>query len=134
MNDASSDAVCKCAVFAFTETSRTLLAIPLRFALTPEDRFTYPAISPLPGLDLFFIGLLHHYTALLIRKFTRFREPRYPRGLQRVAGRSGDLYPGPKDPPRHGPGLGRITSLAPELCSTCYTLKRQDEEYFGGLC
>jgi hypothetical protein len=24
-------------------------------------------------------------------------------------------------------------SLALGLCSTCYTLKRQDEEYFGGL-
>jgi hypothetical protein len=79
MNDASSDAVCKCAVFAFTETSRTLLAIPLRFALTPEDRFTYPAINPLPGLDLFFIGLLHLRAALLIRKFTsRYRKPRLP--------------------------------------------------------
>ena len=28
---------------------------------------------------------------------------------------------------------GRMEILAHGLCSTCYTLKRQDEEYFGGL-
>lgn len=28
---------------------------------------------------------------------------------------------------------GRSEILALGLCSTCYTLKRQDEEYFGGL-
>lgn len=28
---------------------------------------------------------------------------------------------------------GRAKVLALGLCSTCYTLKRQDEEYFGGL-
>jgi len=28
---------------------------------------------------------------------------------------------------------GRPEILALGLCSTCYTLKRQDEEYFGGL-
>jgi 5-methylcytosine-specific restriction endonuclease McrA len=28
---------------------------------------------------------------------------------------------------------GRTKILAQGLCSTCYTLKRQDEEYFGGL-
>jgi 5-methylcytosine-specific restriction endonuclease McrA len=28
---------------------------------------------------------------------------------------------------------GNATILALGLCSTCYTLKRQDEEYFGGL-
>src|ERR1700692_4357511 len=28
---------------------------------------------------------------------------------------------------------GRERILALGLCSTCYTLKRQDEEYFGGL-
>lgn len=27
---------------------------------------------------------------------------------------------------------GREKILAPGLCATCYTLKRQDEEYFGG--
>jgi hypothetical protein len=30
-------------------------------------------------------------------------------------------------------GCGREKILALGLCSTCYTLKRQDEEYFGGL-
>ena len=28
---------------------------------------------------------------------------------------------------------GRPEILALGLCATCYTLKRQDEEYFGGL-
>ncbi len=28
---------------------------------------------------------------------------------------------------------GREKILAHGLCATCYTLKRQDEEYFGGL-
>ncbi len=28
---------------------------------------------------------------------------------------------------------GKPKVLALGLCSTCYTLKRQDEEYFGGL-
>jgi hypothetical protein len=28
---------------------------------------------------------------------------------------------------------GNPKILAHGLCSTCYTLKRQDEEYFGGL-
>jgi hypothetical protein len=28
---------------------------------------------------------------------------------------------------------GNEKILAPGLCATCYTLKRQDEEYFGGL-
>jgi hypothetical protein len=28
---------------------------------------------------------------------------------------------------------GNAKILALDLCSTCYTLKRQDEEYFGGL-
>jgi len=28
---------------------------------------------------------------------------------------------------------GRTKILAQGLCGTCYTLKRQDEEYFGGL-
>jgi hypothetical protein len=28
---------------------------------------------------------------------------------------------------------GRTDMLAHGLCATCYTLKRQDEEYFGGL-
>ena len=28
---------------------------------------------------------------------------------------------------------GHPKILAVGLCSTCYTLKRQDEEYFGGL-
>jgi hypothetical protein len=28
---------------------------------------------------------------------------------------------------------GRVEILALGLCPTCYTLKRQDEEYFGGL-
>lgn len=28
---------------------------------------------------------------------------------------------------------GREKVLALGLCATCYTLKRQDEEYFGGL-
>jgi hypothetical protein len=28
---------------------------------------------------------------------------------------------------------GRMEILAHGLCSTCYTLKRKDEEYFGGL-
>lgn len=28
---------------------------------------------------------------------------------------------------------GRTKILAHGLCATCYTLKRQDEEYFGGL-
>lgn len=28
---------------------------------------------------------------------------------------------------------GRTDMLALGLCATCYTLKRQDEEYFGGL-
>jgi NMD protein affecting ribosome stability and mRNA decay len=28
---------------------------------------------------------------------------------------------------------GRPEVLALGLCATCYTLKRQDEEYFGGL-
>jgi 5-methylcytosine-specific restriction endonuclease McrA len=28
---------------------------------------------------------------------------------------------------------GRAEALALGLCPTCYTLKRQDEEYFGGL-
>ena len=28
---------------------------------------------------------------------------------------------------------GNEKILAHGLCSTCYTLKRQDEEYFGGL-
>jgi 5-methylcytosine-specific restriction endonuclease McrA len=32
----------------------------------------------------------------------------------------------------HGP-CGRTKILAQGLCGTCYTLKRQDEEYFGGL-
>ncbi len=30
-------------------------------------------------------------------------------------------------------GCGDPKILALVLCSTCYTLKRQDEEYFGGL-
>jgi hypothetical protein len=30
-------------------------------------------------------------------------------------------------------GCGNPKVLALGLCSTCYTLKRQDEEYFGGL-
>src|SRR6195952_734657 len=30
-------------------------------------------------------------------------------------------------------GCGNAKILALGLCSTCYTLKRQDEEYFGGL-
>jgi hypothetical protein len=28
---------------------------------------------------------------------------------------------------------GNVEVLAPGLCATCYTLKRQDEEFFGGL-
>ena len=28
---------------------------------------------------------------------------------------------------------GRESVLALGMCSTCYTLRRQDEEYFGGL-
>ena len=28
---------------------------------------------------------------------------------------------------------GRMEILTPGLCSTCYTLKRQDEQHFGGL-
>lgn len=28
---------------------------------------------------------------------------------------------------------GKMQMLAHGLCATCYTLKRQDEEYFGGL-
>jgi len=28
-------------------------------------------------------------------------------------------------------GRGKVLALG--MCSTCYTLKRQDEEYFGGL-
>lgn len=28
---------------------------------------------------------------------------------------------------------GRENVLALGMCSTCYTLRRQDEEYFGGL-
>jgi hypothetical protein len=28
---------------------------------------------------------------------------------------------------------GREKILALDLCATCYTLKRQDDEYFGGL-
>jgi hypothetical protein len=28
---------------------------------------------------------------------------------------------------------GNAKVLALGLCATCYTLKRQDEEYFGGL-
>ncbi len=30
-------------------------------------------------------------------------------------------------------GCGNLKILAHGLCATCYTLKRQDEEYFGGL-
>lgn len=30
-------------------------------------------------------------------------------------------------------GCGRGKVLALGMCATCYTLKRQDEEYFGGL-
>ena len=30
-------------------------------------------------------------------------------------------------------GCGNLRILAIGLCATCYTLKRQDEEYFGGL-
>jgi formamidopyrimidine-DNA glycosylase len=28
---------------------------------------------------------------------------------------------------------GRATIVALDLCATCYTLKRQDQAYFGGL-
>ena len=30
-------------------------------------------------------------------------------------------------------GVGMRRSFALGLCATCYTLKQQDEEYFGGL-
>jgi hypothetical protein len=60
MNNAGTDTVCEGAMLAFTKTPPALLAIPLGLAFAAEDCFAYPTVDPLPSLNLFFVGLLHH--------------------------------------------------------------------------
>jgi hypothetical protein len=53
--------------------------------------------------------------------------------LQRREDRSGSVLDDFQAPGQECRVAGRPEILALGLCATCYTLKRQDEEYFGGL-
>jgi hypothetical protein len=55
MDYAGSLAVGEVTMLTFTEAPLALATIPLRFALAPEGRLTYPAVDPLARADSIFV-------------------------------------------------------------------------------